>query len=125
MKVIIAGSRWLQDPWYVEEAIKKSGFEITEAVSGTARGIDYVGEIWAEKHGIPIKQFSPDWDKYGKSAGPKRNGEMARYADALIAIPGNPPGPGTANMISQMKLLNKPVYVYQVEKRINQERRAI
>ena len=31
-------------------------------------------------------RFPADWDKYGKAAGYKRNGEMARNADALIAF---------------------------------------
>ena len=30
--------------------------------------------------------FPADWDKYGKAAGYKRNEEMARNADALIAF---------------------------------------
>jgi len=30
--------------------------------------------------------FSADWSKYGKSAGYKRNKQMALYADVLIAF---------------------------------------
>ena len=35
---------------------------------------------------IPIKQFIPDWDKYGKSAGMIRNKQMAEYATELLLI---------------------------------------
>ena len=47
MKVIIAGSRGVEDYALVEEAVKQSGFDITEVVSGTARGVDLLGEHWA------------------------------------------------------------------------------
>lgn len=86
MKVIIAGSRSIKDYLIVKQAIKSSGFIITEIVSGTAQGVDRLGESWAFQNGILVKRFFPDWDKYGRSAGYRRNVEMAEYADALIAI---------------------------------------
>lgn len=86
MKVIIAGSRDINDYELVKQAIKESEFHITEVVSGNARGVDQCGEEWAFDFDIPIKMFKPDWDKFGKSAGIRRNEEMANYADALIAI---------------------------------------
>lgn len=86
MKVIIAGSRSITDYSVVAEAVEKSGFEITEVVSGCAGGVDRLGEKWAKNHKIPIKKFPAQWSKYGKSAGYVRNGAMARYADALIAV---------------------------------------
>lgn len=64
----------------------ESGFHIDEVVSGTAKGIDSLGEAWAKKNKIPIKQFPANWDLHGKMAGYLRNKEMVEYADALIAI---------------------------------------
>lgn len=109
MKVIIAGSRNLDGP--VDLAVDKSAFNITEIVSGGARGIDKAGEVWAAGSGIPIKQFLADWDQYGKRAGFMRNDEMAEYADALIAI-WDGKSKGTLHMINSMVTQNKPVYVY-------------
>ena len=86
MKVIIAGSRTIQDYTLVLNAIKASGYEIDELVSGGARGVDSMGETWAYAHNVPIKQFPAEWDKYGKSAGFRRNEVMAKYADALILV---------------------------------------
>jgi len=99
MKLIIAGSRSLSvSPEtiskYVNELLcemkKEHLFEqdisVTEVVSGTARGIDLSGEEWAKEQNIPITRFPAKWELFGKSAGYKRNTEMAEYADALLAI---------------------------------------
>jgi len=86
MKVIIAGSRqgciWSE----LDKGIVESGFHITEVVSGCAKGIDLQGEMWAKVNNVSIARFPADWDAHGKSAGYKRNAEMAKYADALIAF---------------------------------------
>jgi len=86
MRVIIAGSRTINSYEEVEKAIEDSGFVIDEVVSGGARGVDKLGEVWARDHDIPIKVFPADWAEYGKAAGIIRNGQMSRYADALIAV---------------------------------------
>ena len=43
MKVIIAGSRNFTDYKVLQDAIKNSGFKITEVVSGGAKGVDSLG----------------------------------------------------------------------------------
>lgn len=58
----------------------------TEIVSGTARGADLLGEKYATENEIQIKRFPADWNRFGKSAGYKRNEEMANYADACICF---------------------------------------
>lgn len=111
MKVIIAGGRDISVPSeLIQIAVKQSGFDVTEVISGGASGVDRCGEIWANKYGIPIVIFPARWTIHGKSAGPIRNKEMAEYSDALIAFPG---GEGTSNMILQMRNLNKPIYLYK------------
>ncbi len=67
-------------------AIKVCGWFPTAVVSGTARGADRLGEIWAQMQGIPVVQFPADWNRYGKKAGYLRNIEMADHAEALIAL---------------------------------------
>lgn len=111
MKVIVAGSRDIDDWAIVHRAIGASGFKFSEMVTGGARGVDTNAESLAQLHGMPSKVFQADWVTYGKRAGSIRNAKMAAYADALIAIPGA--GPGTWNMIDQMKALGKPVYIHQ------------
>ena len=95
MKVIIAGPRDFEDYAEVVKAVEASGFEITEVVSGCARGVDKLGERWAHEHSIPVKQFPAHWTRYGKAAGQLRNKEMAAYAEGLVALwNGASKGPG-------------------------------
>ena len=111
MKVIIAGTRTVTDSEAVTAAVAQSGFWITEVVSGSARGVDALGEQWAARYGVPVKRFPADWNRYGKSAGPRRNREMAEYADALIAVYDGE-SPGTRNMIETAKALGLTVCVW-------------
>lgn len=110
MKVVIAGSRDIVDRLGLVKAIKQSGFDITEVVSGKARGVDTMGETWAVANDIPIKQFPADWSKHGNAAGPIRNSMMAEYADAAIII-WDGKSAGTLNMIKNMHMLDKPYFI--------------
>ena len=113
MKWIIAGGR--DKPLFpciviLDKIVPKN---ITEVVSGGAKGVDYAGEWWADKEGIPVKIFKANWDKYGKSAGYKRNKEMAEYADGVILLPG---GKGTDMMYSLALEYNLEILDYRSHK---------
>lgn len=109
MKVIIAGSRDCTDMKILLEAINESKFNISEVISGGARGADALGELWAKNNNIPLKIFPADWS-IGKSAGYIRNKQMAEYGNALIAL-WNGESKGTNHMIEIAKKLNLVVYV--------------
>jgi len=117
VRVIIAGSRDIKDMAHVEAAIAASGYHITEVVSGGARGVDSLGEEWALLNKVRLgPDFSvPDyeWKKDPYGAGHKRNGRMARYAEALIAVWDGDSG-GTRNMIEQARAHGLLVFVYRV-----------
>ncbi|MCI0446611.1 hypothetical protein L0244_37570 [bacterium] len=68
---------------------------------------------WANQHRIRIKSFIPNWERFGRSAGFRRNVEMAEYADALIAV-WDTVSSGTKQMIETAKLHSLPYYVLQV-----------
>lgn len=86
MKTIIAGSRSINDYAAVVDAVARCGWEVTEVVSGTASGVDRLGESYATINKLPCSKFPAQWQLLGKSAGYKRNEQMADYAEALIAI---------------------------------------
>src|SRR5690606_17166906 len=86
MKTIIAGTRTLDDASLVDNAVRECGWSISEVVSGCCRGVDALGSQWADRNSVPVVLFPADWDSFGTRAGPLRNREMARYADALILI---------------------------------------
>lgn len=86
MRTIIAGPRDCEDYELLCVAVQLSEFDISEVVSGHARGVDSMGERWAREHGVPIKVFPAEWNKYGNTAGPKRNLQMAEYAEGAILL---------------------------------------
>lgn len=110
MKVIIAGSRSFADFEQMEYAMSKLPWKVEEVVSGCARGADTLGEKWAAKNGIPIAYFPAEWSKHGRSAGYRRNAEMAEYADAAVLF-WDGSSKGTANMKSLMEKAGKQVVV--------------
>lgn len=97
-KVIIAGGRDFEasseDLYKIDKLLSKYSapkgevpmFKGLIMVTGTAKGADQIPYYYNSWHGVPIKEFPAEWDKYGKSAGYRRNVEMAEYADALIAF---------------------------------------
>lgn len=120
MKVIIAGSRGITDYNVIVTAIQKSTFSVTEVVSGGARGVDKLGEQFARLNKLALSVYPADWDKYGKSAGYKRNLQMADYADALIAI-WDGESKGTKHMIDIAGKKGIPVYILTLVEGINSD----
>lgn len=90
--------------------------QITEVVSGTARGPDTVGAQWAvdQEPPIPVKEFPANWNTHGKKAGYLRNKEMADYADALLAI-WDGKSKGTKHMIDLASKAGLDVWVYKYD----------
>lgn len=124
MKVIIAGSRSVTSPKEIARAVADAslilGIDVTEVVSGMARGVDTLGERWAAANRIPVKFFPARWRSpggdYDPAAGFKRNELMAQYADALIAV-WDGESRGTADMIRRAESRGLRVYVHPVKSR--------
>lgn len=114
MKVIVAGSRHITDYRVVEEAIAASGYAITLLISGCADGVDSLAIDWAKANGVKYDKRPAAWRTPGSvylpEAGKERNRQMAKMADALVAV-WDGLSPGTSNMIAEMKALGKPVFV--------------
>ena len=112
MRVIVAGGRDFSDFSYLKRTLDtiEAGLgdnDLFHLVSGTARGADRLAEKWATEKGLCISSFPADWNTHGKSAGYKRNVEMAENADALVAF-WDGMSKGTQHMIniaSKKKLL--------------------
>lgn len=114
MRTIIAGSRNIFDYDLLLDAIENCGWEITEVVSGTAQGVDRLGEHWANENNIKLRRFPANWNKHGRSAGPIRNKEMANYSEALIALwDGN--SCGTEHMIKEAKKCGLKIIVKRTD----------
>lgn len=115
MKTIIAGSRdatWEQ----VLDAVRACPWsrDITSVISGGARGADKAGEGWAALMGYEVTKVLPDWGTHGRKAGVIRNREMAKQADALIAV-WDGQSKGTKNMIVVSENMNLKVFVWRTK----------
>lgn len=83
LRIIVAGSRTFNDYDLLESTLSdylKENNDNATIISGAARGADQIGERFARHHGYNLKCFPAQWDAYGRSAGPIRNREMAKYA---------------------------------------------
>ena len=105
MKIIIAGGRDFKDYNHLcricDDILPQ--FEDVSLVSGKCDGADALGERYAKEHGYKVDKFPANWDLHGKSAGYRRNKQMAEYADGLIAF-FNHKSSGTKNMIKEANL---------------------
>jgi hypothetical protein len=82
--------------------------DITLVVTGAADGIDTLALDWARYRCIPFLGIPAQWDKFGHSAGPRRNGFMANLPIQVVwCFPG---GKGTESMIQKATAASIPLY---------------
>jgi len=91
MKVGIIGSRGFNNYELVKEVMgdylnRDNELNCELVVSGGAKGADTLGEQWAKENNIPTLIFKPEWDKYGKSAGFRRNQDIVKNCDMVVAF---------------------------------------
>ncbi|MGL4451097.1 MAG: DUF2493 domain-containing protein [Sarcina sp.] len=116
MRLIVAGSRMYNNDFFIEKILDEFREEYgdsLELVSGTAKGPDTVAIEYAKKHNIKCHEFPAKWDELGKSAGHRRNEEMAGFADGLLAFHCMD-SKGTKNMIESMERREKSYIVYDI-----------
>jgi hypothetical protein len=102
MRVLVCGGRYYDD---ADRVFKVLSFlnerkPVSLVIHGGATGADSLAAIWASSNNISAQSFPADWERYGKSAGPRRNRQMLKEGkpDIVIAFPG---GGGTDNMRQQ------------------------
>lgn len=123
LRVIIAGSRDFDNYKLLEnesskviETEKNENIQLIRIISGTARGADQLGEKFANKYNYKLSCFPAEWGLYGKSAGYRRNAEMAKFAVSnnntgiLIAFWDNK-SKGTKYMIDLANRYGLKVYI--------------
>lgn len=140
MNIIIAGSRDFDDYLCLRKLcqiiskriklITLSKLELSVVISGGAKGADRLGECYAFDNGYSVIRFQALWGVYGKSAGPRRNNEMAKFASesgsgTLIAF-WDGESRGTKNMIDTARRYGLHVIVVEYEKdseELNEQKR--
>ncbi len=117
-RVVIAGCR---DYNNYDEAKKYIDFCLSNIrkeneiviVSGCASGADAIGERYAEENEFEVEKYPADWKTYGKSAGPKRNRQMAEISDYVICF-WDEKSKGTKSMIDYARKCCKPVKIKKI-----------
>ena len=107
MNLIIAGGRDFVDYDLLKFEVDKLINEVYSpfgviVVSGHALGADTLGEDYADENGLQKIIKIAYWDKYGPSAGYKRNVKLAENGSHLIAF-WDGISDGTKNMIDIAK----------------------
>lgn len=110
MNVGIIGSRGFKDYDFLCE--KLSWITDETIVSGGAKGADFLGKKFAKERNLPYIEFPADWDKYGRSAGYKRNLKIVDNSDLVIAF-WNGTSKGTKHSIDLAIKTQTPVIIYE------------
>lgn len=107
MKIAIIGSRNLR----LDNLEKYLPIDVEEIVSGGARGIDECARKYANDNRIKLKEFLPEYEKYGRAAPLKRNDEIIEYADIVYAF-WDGKSRGTKYVIENCKKKGKLVRIF-------------
>lgn len=109
MKVAVVGSRSLSIEdlsLYLPEGTK-------EIVSGGAKGVDTSAREYAKRRGVPLTEFLPDYRRYGRGAPLRRNIDILKYADMVLAF-WDGKSRGTKFMIEECKKHGVPVKIIRL-----------
>lgn len=117
MRVIVCGGRFYNDAnrMFVLLDHFRAAYGISVVIHGAAKGADSLADQWAKSRGIPVIAKPAQWDKFGKSAGFKRNWQMLhdQGAEYVIAFDG---GTGTKNMVDIANKAGVPVADFRLTK---------
>lgn len=97
-RVLVTGSRTWADPEPIHTALselRKQYRDRLVVVHGACpRGADAIADAWCHQVGVQVERHAADWQRHGRSAGPRRNAAMVatRPALCLAYILGQSPG---------------------------------
>ena len=101
-KIVVAGGRTYTNTGMVFICLEKIVQKGDVIISGHAKGVDMMGELYAQKNNLACEIYPAEWDKYGRSAGPRRNEQMAQVADKVVVF-WDFKSRGTKNMVEMAK----------------------
>jgi hypothetical protein len=86
--VAVTGGRDYDDAEWVDEIFRVLSLlygASLRLIHGGAHGADSLAGDAAARYGVRVKVFPADWSQYGKSAGHRRNAEMAAFLQQMVA----------------------------------------
>ena len=109
MRVAVIGSRNVT-PDALEQLLRAIPAECSEIVSGGARGADSLAREAAGRLFVPLTEFLPEYETFGRAAPIRRNRQIVEYCDFLIAV-WDGDSPGTRDALLCALRLQRPVKV--------------
>ncbi len=85
--LVVGGSRELPSVAFGSLSSLLSGLgSFSVLFHGGCRGCDSLAGRWAAGVGLPVRVFVPDWDRFGRAAGPVRNKKMVSVAGSAAVV---------------------------------------
>jgi hypothetical protein len=110
MRVVVTGGRKFSDKNLLRKTLDDlhAARPIDCLSHGGYGDCDKLAGWWAAARGIECRVYTADWQRQGRSAGPKRNAIMLVNAkpDLVVAFPG---GRSTADCVRKARRLDIPV----------------
>lgn len=112
MRIAIVGSRDFSNLDLVYAYVEKIAAKYPQAIiiSGGAKGVDRAAAEGAHSQNLKVIEHLPDWDRYGKSAGYKRNHQIIEDCEICVAFWNG--SKGTQHSINIAKEQGKRVFIY-------------
>ena len=112
-RFLVCGSRRFNNYYILYRYLKQYLPKGAIIVSGGATGADTLAKIYGELNGHPVEEYLAKWDVFGKSAGMRRNADMAANSDHCIAF-WDGISHGTKDMIDRMEKRGAPVTIVDI-----------
>lgn len=120
MRILFCGSRNFDNFDAIRDAIQRviaryDDVDEFVCIHGGARGADKIAGYCAKQVGWTVEVYEAEWDKYGKSAGYKRNRRMLDEGkpDLVLAFRSAGESKGTDMMVDIAQQAKVPTYVYR------------
>jgi len=112
VKIGIVGSRNLNlEPSFIIDKLKN--YNITEIVSGGAKGIDSLAKEVSTILNIPFTEFKPDYNEYGRIAPFIRNEQIVDHSDVIFAF-WDGESRGTQHTLKIAKRKKRPYKIFTI-----------
>lgn len=94
-------------------SVEDGGWPNVTLVHGSCKGLDYLAATIAASLGLAVEPHPADWNRWGRSAGPRRNATMVRLgADVCLAFPIGA-SPGTRGCMATARAANIPLVIVE------------
>ena len=111
MRIAVIGSRTFIDKEKLNRTLSffiKNKDDII--ISGKAKGADSLAAEWGKNHNIQVREYPPDYAKYGKGATFIRNSQIVDDCDMCIVF-WDGISRGSQNSIGLAKDKKKPTFI--------------